>query len=309
MMILIVLHLHFCLTIMICLEQEESHVTKVADPWGGSYLMEKLTQDLVDGAMKVVNEVEALGGMTKAIESGMAKLRIEESATKKQARIDSSQEVSTVINCQLTLPSAHLNSVFIVVIVYVQIIVGVNKYRLDEEAQVDVLSIDNTSVRKKQVDRLERVKSTRDQAKVDAILAKLTESAALTESTSKGSHPMNLLKLSVEAARARATLGEISDALEVKWGRHTPSSAVVQGAYMATFNKSVAEKEYKDVLAQVKTFSEQEGRRPRILVAKMGQDGHDRGAKVRRLKLSFLHAPPSHYCHIISSYTGDCQRV
>jgi len=234
--------------------QEESHVTKVADPWGGSYMMEALTRDLYDGAMEVVDEVERLGGMTKAIESGMAKLRIEESATKKQARIDTGDEV----------------------------IVGVNKYRLAQEQQMDVLSIDNSAVRQKQVERLERVKAERDPARVQAILAKLTESAGLPldESTSSGSHPMNLLALSVEAARARCTLGEISDALEVKWGRHTPSSAVVQGAYMATFNKSVAEKEYGMVLGQVEAFAKEEGRRPRILVAKMGQDGHDRGAKV-----------------------------
>lgn len=234
--------------------QEESHITRVADPWGGSYMMEALTQDLYDGAMKVFEEVEGLGGMTKAIESGMAKLRIEESATKKQARIDSGTET----------------------------IVGVNKYRLAEEQQLDVLSIDNSVVRQKQIERLERVRAERDTGRVDAALAKLTESASLprNQSTSKGSHPLNLLALSVQAARERATLGEISNALEVKWGRHTPSSAVVQGAYMATFNKSVAEKEYSMVLAQVEAFAEEEGRRPRILVAKMGQDGHDRGAKV-----------------------------
>ncbi len=234
--------------------QEEAFVTKVADPWGGSYLMESLTKELYDGAMAVVDEVEGLGGMTKAIESGMAKLRIEESATKKQARIDSGQEA----------------------------IVGVNKYRLEKEAAVDVLSIDNTSVRRQQVERLERAKATRDPAQAAAALARLTESAGLPagESTSKGAHPMNLLRLSVEAARARCTLGEISDALEAQWGRHTPSSAVVQGAYMATFNKSVAEREYAQVLGEVEAFAQEEGRRPRILVAKMGQDGHDRGAKV-----------------------------
>jgi methylmalonyl-CoA mutase len=232
--------------------QEEAWVTKVADPWGGSYMMESLTRELYDGAMAVVEEVQGLGGMTKAIESGMAKLRIEESATKKQARIDSGMEA----------------------------IVGVNKYRLEKEEAVDVLSIDNTAVRRQQVERLERVKAGRDAAKAAAALARLTESAGLGESTSKGSHPMNLLRLSVEAARARCTLGEISDALEAKWGRHTPSSAVVQGAYMATFNKSVAEREYASVLGEVQAFAKEEGRRPRILVAKMGQDGHDRGAKV-----------------------------
>jgi methylmalonyl-CoA mutase len=231
--------------------QEETQIVNVADPWGGSYMMEKLTNDLVEGAMAIINEVEALGGMTKAIESGMAKLRIEESATKKQARIDSGEEV----------------------------IVGVNKYRLQNQETVDVLSIDNTAVREKQIARLNKVKSTRNQAAVNEALHKLTEAAASNENTGPGQHPMNLLKLSVEAARARATLGEISSALEQAWGRHTPSTQVVQGAYSATFSSN-NQAEFDQVLKEVEKFAEHEGRRPRLLVAKMGQDGHDRGAKV-----------------------------
>lgn len=234
--------------------QEETHITKVADPWGGSYMMETLTDDLVQSAMEVINEVEALGGMTKAIESGMAKLRIEESATRKQARVDTKEDV----------------------------VVGVNKYRLDKQDDINVLSIDNASVRESQIKRIEKLKAERDDGKVQAALDKLRESAKLTESTGSGEHPMNLLGLAVEAARARATLGEISQALEDVFGRHVASTQVVQGAYSATFNSAgddVAQ-EYKDVLAEVDAFEKAEGRRPRLLVAKMGQDGHDRGAKV-----------------------------
>lgn len=232
--------------------QDETQITKVADPWGGSYMMEKLTADLKASAMEVINEVEELGGMTKAIESGMAKLRIEEAATKKQARIDSVKDV----------------------------IVGMNKYKLSTEDSVDVLSIDNTTVRSGQIDRLNKIKSSRDEKAVQDALEKLVESAKMTESTSSGSHPSNLLKLSVDAARKRATLGEISDALESVWGRHTSSTAVVQGAYSSTFNESDVADEYQTVLSEVESFADEHGRRPRILVAKMGQDGHDRGAKV-----------------------------
>lgn len=176
--------------------QEETGIPRVADPWGGSYLMEALTQELVDGARTVIDEVEELGGMAKAIESGMAKLRIEESATKKQARIDSREET----------------------------IVGVNKYRVpDGDAEsVEVLSIDNTTVRKKQIARIEATKAARDEGRAQTCLALLRESAMLTESTGPGTHPMNLLKLSVDAARARCTVGEISSALEAIWGRHIP---------------------------------------------------------------------------------------
>jgi len=235
--------------------QEETGITKVADPWGGSYMMESLTNDLCESAMEIIDEVEELGGMTKAIESGMAKLRIEESATRKQARIDSGQET----------------------------IVGVNKYMTENEEQVEVLSIDNTQVRQSQVDRLDRIRAERDEAAVEACLEKLRDSAAETSPTSGGEK--NLLGLAVEAARCRATVGEISSALEDVWGRHVPTSSVVRGAYSEAYNNSdKAGKdeaaEYHTTLAEVEGFATRQGRRPRLLVAKMGQDGHDRGAKV-----------------------------
>ncbi|OQR89666.1 methylmalonyl Coenzyme A mutase [Achlya hypogyna] len=232
--------------------QEETGIPKVADPWGGSYLMENLTQELVDSAMEIIQEVEDLGGMAKAIESGMAKLRIEESATKKQARVDSREDV----------------------------IVGVNKYRLANEDRVDVLSIDNNKVRESQINRINTTKANRDEAAAQECLRRLVHSAKLTESTGPGLHEYNLLKLAVAAARARCTVGEISEALESVWGRHIPKSSVVQGAYRDTYLASEAEAEYTAVLAEVEAFAEDQGRRPRLLVAKMGQDGHDRGAKV-----------------------------
>lgn len=234
--------------------QEETDVCKVADPWGGSYMMEQLTSDLHKAAMEVINEVDEVGGMTEAINSGMAKLRIEESATKKQARIDTQEDV----------------------------VVGVNKYRLEKEDLVDVLNIDNEAVRKSQISRIEVTKEARNEAKASSCLDALRESAKLSESTSDGNHPMNLLRLSVEAAKARCTVGEISDALESDWGRYVPDTSVVQGAYSAVFNKqdSSIKDEYDGMLKLVEQFAETEGRRPRILVAKMGQDGHDRGAKV-----------------------------
>lgn len=234
--------------------QEETGLTKVADPWGGSYMMEALTSELVAESYKIIDEIDELGGMAKAIESGMPKLRIEESAARKQARIDSLQEV----------------------------IVGVNKYALEEEELVDVLSIDNAKVREGQVRRLEQIRATRDESACQQALQKLTEAAGLEESTSDGDHPMNLLKLSIDAARLRCSLGEISDALEVRWGRHIPHSSVVQGAYRKEFKQDNIdmELEFEDTVSMVETFTESEGRRPRLLVAKMGQDGHDRGAKV-----------------------------
>lgn len=233
--------------------QEETGIPKVADPWGGSYLMESLTQELVEAATKVIDEVEELGGMAKAIDSGMAKLRIEESATRKQARIDSREET----------------------------IVGVNKYTVENADPVEVLSIDNTTVRKKQIKRIEETKAKRDEQAAQECLRKLRESAELEESTGPGKHPMNLLKLSVDAARARCTVGEISDALESVWGRHVPKSSVVSGAYRQSYlHNEDAEAEYNAVVKEIEEFAEQEGRRPRLLVAKMGQDGHDRGAKV-----------------------------
>jgi len=242
--------------------QEETGVCDVADPWGGSYMMESLTDELAEKAMTIIDEVEAAGGMTAYINSGMAKLRIEESATRKQGRIDSGQDV----------------------------IVGVNKYRLDakeeEEERQDVLQIDNSAVREKQVNRLKELKANRDQDEVNRVLAAIEASAGIDTSTSLGTDPDNLMALCIEAARVRATLGEISLALENSWGRHVPSSTIVQGAYGNSFNNinpsinDSVDSEYDHVLNAVKKFAEKEGRRPRILVAKMGQDGHDRGAKV-----------------------------
>eukprot|EP00984_Skeletonema_dohrnii_P012732 scaffold5193_cov93-Skeletonema_dohrnii-CCMP3373.AAC.10 len=242
--------------------QEETGICAVADPWGGSYMMESLTDELADKAMTIIDEVEAAGGMTAYINSGMAKLRIEESATKKQGRIDSGQDV----------------------------IVGVNKYRLDakeeEEERQAVLQIDNSAVRDKQINRLKELKANRNEDDVNRVLAALEASAGMDTSTSLGTDPNNLMALCIDAARVRATLGEISQALENSWGRHVPSSTIVEGAYGASFNNANSsngdnvDSEYDHVLNEVKKFAENEGRRPRILVAKMGQDGHDRGAKV-----------------------------
>lgn len=233
--------------------QTETGIPHVVDPWGGSYMMESLTQELANAALEVIQEIDELGGMAKAIDSGMAKLRIEESATKKQARIDSGEET----------------------------IVGMNKYHVANEEAVEVLSIDNSNVREKQIHRLNMTKKSRDEKSVQKCLQKLSESAALKgESTGSGLHPMNLLHLAVEAARARCTVGEISDALEASFGRHLAKASVVSGAYQASFRGEVAEKEYAETVALVDAFSEKMGRRPRMLVAKMGQDGHDRGAKI-----------------------------
>lgn len=234
--------------------QEETGICKVADPWGGSHMMESLTNEMVKEAMKVIEEVESVGGMTKAIQSGMAKLLIEESATKKQARIDSREDV----------------------------VVGVNKYRLAEEAHIEVLSVDNHAVRESQIERLNAMKAVRDESAVKAALAALTAAAKADGEAGNGKLPSNLLHLACNAARVRATLGEISSALEEVWGRHVASTQVVQGAYSATYSSasSDSEIEYKRVVSLVEEFAEKEGRRPRMLVAKMGQDGHDRGAKV-----------------------------
>jgi methylmalonyl-CoA mutase len=224
--------------------QEETHICNVVDPWGGSYMMESLTSDLIKRASAIIEEVEALGGMAKAVSSGMPKLRIEEAAAKKQARIDSGQDI----------------------------IVGVNKYKLpkDKESQIDVLQIDNTSVRLSQIQRLESIKKSRDSAIVKKSLADL-ESAAKTGSG-------NLLTLAVEAARNRATVGEISLALENAFGRFKPVDRVVSGAYSSEYGSETDE--IASVIKQVESFAQAHGRRPRLLVAKMGQDGHDRGAKV-----------------------------
>lgn len=230
--------------------QEEAFIPKVVDPFGGSYMMESLTKELVDRASKVVEEVEALGGMAKAVESGMPKLRIEEAAAKKQARIDGGEDV----------------------------IVGVNKYKLAKEDLQDVLKIDNTQVRQSQIDRLTHIKKTRDSAQVAAVLKKL-EHAAASGMGKNGSREgsLNTLTVAIEAAKARCTVGEISDALERVFGRYVPTNRVVSGAYKAAYGDDA---EIQNVTARIAKFEEKNGRRPRILVAKMGQDGHDRGAKV-----------------------------
>jgi methylmalonyl-CoA mutase len=220
--------------------QEETGIPAVVDPLGGSYYIEALTQDLADRAWEIIQEVEALGGMTKAVDSGMPKLRIEEAAARRQARVDRGQEV----------------------------IVGVNKYRAEHPDHVDVLDIDNTKVREQQVARLEQVRAERDDQACAAALTALREGAA-------GSG--NLLALCIDAARARATVGEMSDAMEAVFGRHKAEIRSITGVYGAAYEGDAA---FDAVRRSVDEFAEAEGRRPRILVAKMGQDGHDRGAKV-----------------------------
>ncbi|KAK8814087.1 hypothetical protein WA158_007949 [Blastocystis sp. Blastoise] len=232
--------------------QEETGICKSVDPFGGAYLIEYLTNELIKSAEGIIDEVEALGGMTKAIASGMPKLRIEEAAARKQARIDSGKDV----------------------------IVGVNKYRLAKEAPVDLLEVDNKAVRESQIARINKVKAERDQDKARLALEALSNSASLTEPTGAGNNPNNLLNLSINAMRARCTLGEVSSALESKWGRHTPRQEMVQGAYREEFSNSNEKDEFKKISDEVKTFTDKTGRRPRVYVAKMGQDGHDRGAKV-----------------------------
>ena len=221
--------------------QEETQITKTVDPWAGSYYVEKLTHDIAEKAWKLIEEVEDLGGMTKAIEAGIPKLRIEEAAARKQARIDSNQDI----------------------------IVGINKYRLAEEAPITTLEVDNQTVRTSQIERLNRIKATRDSKKVTGALGLLTAAAK--------SNQDNLLALAVEAARERATLGEISDALEAAFGRYKAQIKSFSGVY----SKEIKDDEsFKKAQELADKFAEQEGRRPRIMIAKMGQDGHDRGAKV-----------------------------
>lgn len=235
--------------------QEETQIRNVADPWGGSHMMETLTNELVKEAKEIIAEVDSLGGMTKAIESGMAKMRIEESATRKQGRIDSGEDA----------------------------VVGVNKYRMENPETVDVRSIDNTTVRQQQIDGIAKSKEGRDEVAIKAALDKLSASAKMEGSpSSDGTHEMNLLGLAVEAARLRCTLGEISLALESVWGRHVAAQQVVQGVYKATYSGAGDDVagDYMRVQDLVSQFADEQGRRPRILVAKMGQDGHDRGAKV-----------------------------
>ena len=221
--------------------QEETYITKTVDPWAGSYYVEKLTHDIAHKAWELIEEVEELGGMTKAIEAGIPKLRIEEAAARKQARIDSGQDI----------------------------IVGVNKYRLAQEDPISTLEVDNQSVRNSQIERLNRIKSERNNEKVNNTLSKLTEVARTGEG--------NLLALAVEAARERATLGEISDALEVVFGRYKAQIKSFSGVYSKEIKDDASFKKARELADR---FAEQEGRRPRIMIAKMGQDGHDRGAKV-----------------------------
>ena len=225
--------------------QEETHIPHVVDPWAGSYLMERLTQDMADAAWKIIEEVDALGGMTRAVDSGWAKLKIEASAAEKQARIDAGRDV----------------------------IVGVNKYRRDEQDAIEIRDIDNHAVREQQIARLAALRATRDGAKVQAALQALTDCAA--------GGPGNLLALVIAAVRVRATVGEVSDALEKVWGRHRADTQKVTGVYAAAYSDQDDSAEGWDRLkAEIAAFAEAHGRRPRVMIAKLGQDGHDRGAKV-----------------------------
>jgi methylmalonyl-CoA mutase len=221
--------------------QEETHITNVVDPWAGSYMMEKLTQDMADNAWAIIEEVDAMGGMTKAVDSGWAKLKIEASAAEKQARIDSGKDV----------------------------IVGVNKYKLAKEDPIEILDVDNVKVRDGQIKRLQTIKAQRDTAAVQAALAALTAAAESGEG--------NLLDLSIKAIRLRATVGEVSDALEKVYGRHRADIQKVTGVYAAAYDSSQGWDKLKEEIA---AFADQYGRRPRVMIAKLGQDGHDRGAKV-----------------------------
>ena len=221
--------------------QDETKITKTVDPWAGSYYVESLTNEIAQSAWKLIEEVEELGGMTKAIESGIPKLRIEEAAARKQARIDSGQDI----------------------------IVGVNQYRLEKEDPLQILDVDNQMVRRQQLEQLERIKTTRNNKNVTESLDQLIHCAKTGEG--------NLLEIAVEAARNRATLGEISDALETVFGRYKAQIKSFSGVYSKEIKNDESFEKAKQ-LANV--FAEKEGRRPRIMIAKMGQDGHDRGAKV-----------------------------
>src|SRR3954453_9747695 len=221
--------------------QEETHITNVVDPWAGSYLMEKLTQDMADRAWAIIEQVEAMGGMTRAVESGWAKLQIEQCAAEKQAKIDMGKDV----------------------------IVGVNKYRLGKEDRVEIREVDNHMVREQQVARLQKIRAARDKAKVQAALDALTAAADRKDG--------NLLALSIDAIRLRATVGEVSDALEKVFGRHRADTQKVTGVYAAAYDSAEG---WDKLKGEIAAFAEAQGRRPRVLIAKLGQDGHDRGAKV-----------------------------
>ncbi|MBL6988195.1 MAG: methylmalonyl-CoA mutase [Bacteriovoracaceae bacterium] len=221
--------------------QEESNITKVVDPWGGSYMMEKLTDEIAVKALEIMDEIDELGGMAKCLEAGIPKLKIEESAAHKQARIDIGQDI----------------------------IVGVNKYILDNEEEIEILDIDNENVRKSQIDRIKKIKKARDEKAAQVALDALTQYAKTGEG--------NSLELAIIAAKLRCTVGEITQALESEWGRYKASSQTVSGVYGSAFKD---DKEWSFISSEIKDFEQREGRRPRILIAKMGQDGHDRGAKV-----------------------------
>jgi len=221
--------------------QEESQITKVVDPWAGSYMMERLTQEMADKAWAIIEEVDAMGGMTRAVESGWAKLRIEASAAEKQARIDSGRDV----------------------------IVGVNKFKLDKEDPVEILEIDNVAVRENQIARLKAIRASRDETRVRQTLEALTTAARQRDG--------NLLALSIAAMRERATVGEVSDALEQVWGRHRANSQEVSGVYAGAYESADS---WNALKTEIDAFAAVAGRRPRVMIAKLGQDGHDRGAKV-----------------------------
>lgn len=221
--------------------QEETEITKAVDPWGGSHYVESLTKEIADKAWKLIQEVEELGGMAKAIETGVPKMRIEESAARKQAKIDSGKDI----------------------------IVGVNAYQTEEESNLEILDVDNTKVRLEQIERLTQLKKDRNSNNVKELLAELTASAKSGEG--------NLLEIAVRAARERATLGEISDAMEEAFGRYKATIRTISGVYSS---ESMKDKDFTQAQELADKFAEQEGRRPRIMIAKMGQDGHDRGAKV-----------------------------
>ncbi|MBK9441026.1 MAG: methylmalonyl-CoA mutase [Comamonadaceae bacterium] len=221
--------------------QEETHITSVIDPWAGSYMMEKLTQDMADAAWTIIQEVEAMGGMTKAVDSGWAKLKIEAAAAQKQARIDSGKDV----------------------------IVGVNKYKLKTEDVIESRSIDNVAVRDSQIARLNQIRQKRDPALVAAALDALTSAAE--------SGTGNLLDLTIKAMRLRATVGEVSDAMEKSFGRHRADTQKVTGVYAAAYDSAEG---WETLKSEIAAFADAQGRRPRVMISKLGQDGHDRGAKV-----------------------------
>ncbi|UCD60479.1 MAG: methylmalonyl-CoA mutase [Flavobacteriaceae bacterium] len=229
--------------------QEETKITKTVDPWAGSYYVEYLTDEITNKAWGLIQEVEEHGGMTKAIEAGIPKMRIEQAAAKKQARIDSGQDI----------------------------IVGVNKYQLEEEEELQILEVDNAEVRRQQIERLEKLKQERDNSEVSRILQKLTQAAKDKSAGKSVKDENNLLALAIEAARVKATLGEISDALEVAFGRYKARIQSFSGVYAKEIKDN---KSFKKARELADKFAELEGRRPRIMIAKMGQDGHDRGAKV-----------------------------